>query len=85
MKTFYKYPLIIGDAQVISIPDFSTAHVGLDPSGHVCLWALVDPTDISVDHTILIRGTGHAVLDDVCYLGSVTQGHFVWHVFKVVR
>ena len=83
MKTTYKYPLQITDQQTVTMPaGAQILHVGLGPHGDVCLWALVDsgkPTEL---RHIVVTGTGHPVPDGVTYLGSVTSGIFVWHVWE---
>jgi hypothetical protein len=60
--------------------------VGLDPSGDLCLWALVDPAE-SIFETLAVYvvGTGHEVdLTNASgnkFLGTVLDGDLVWHVF----
>jgi hypothetical protein len=51
--------------------------------GNLTLWAAVDPTSNKVEHTINVRGTGHDLSDIPLdsFLGTVEDGHFVWHVF----
>lgn len=84
--TIYKYPLVITDEQEIELHLMSWMHVGLDPNGCPCVWALVDLSrPIQPDtYTIFIHGTGHPLPDDTAgrdHLGSFVDGSFVWHVF----
>lgn len=82
----YKYRLEIIDQQFIEIPTGARIlHVGIDPAGQLCLWALVNETAVeNTMHQILIYGTGQHT-SNYCqtmrHLGSVTMGQFVWHVF----
>jgi hypothetical protein len=84
MRTVYKYPLSIVDAQTVLIPSGATfRHVGLDPGGKLCVWAEVDTKNRSVSKTFYLVGTGNPIPDTpVRFLGAVVQGPFVWHVYQ---
>ena len=57
-------------------------HVGLDPRGMPCVWALVDTNYSLTPTTIYVVGTGNPAPNDVSrHLGSFVQTPFVWHVF----
>ncbi len=86
-KSIWKFTLEITDHQIIQMPkDAELLHVGLDPQGTPCLWALVTPTNETQGRSIIIHGTGHPVLCVVTkhdnYIGTFVQGRFVWHVFS---
>ena len=90
VKTIYKYRLKIQDVQLIGLPDRAEIlSAGLDPSGHLCLWAKheVDETGqgTNTPRVVYIVGTGHPLNSenekDMAFLASVTQGQFVWHIF----
>lgn len=84
MKTIYKYQLNIVDIQQIEIPSGSIIlSVGKDPQGKVCAWAKVD-TSASIEiRTLFIVGTGNPAPDDKSvFIGTVTDGPFVWHIFE---
>jgi len=88
-RVIHKYPLELTERQTIKhLPCFTPAHVGLDPSGALCLWAEVDLIDsapiCSID--VEIFGTGHTIPPPPHhwarqFVGSVVQGSFVWHVY----
>jgi hypothetical protein len=56
---------------------------GLDPVGQLCVWALVEPELGTLPVRARIVGTGHLAedLNRWRFVGSVTQGLCVWHVF----
>lgn len=83
-KAIYKYPFAMDGEHVIEIPvGSSILHVGTDPTGVECLWALVDRDDKPVTHKLHILGTGHEYPKGVNleHLRTVIEGSFVWHVF----
>lgn len=81
----WKFPLNLTDEQAIEADAWidRPLHVGLDPSGILCLWCEVSTRRTSRrTATVHIIGTGN--LFPVArgqYVGSVTQGSFVWHVY----
>jgi hypothetical protein len=83
MTTIHKYPLEITDVQLIPAPFGAKAiHVGLDPSGTPCLWAIVEDHIKQGGMDVWIVGTGQEIpKEDHAYVGSFVQGPFVWHVF----
>ena len=52
-------------------------------NARICLWAEVEVHAPTVQRTFVIRGTGHAILKDEYYVGTVFSGRYVWHVFEV--
>lgn len=58
-------------------------HVGIQRR-IITLWALVDPdANPSIRHFAVV-GTGHPApdADEGRYIGTVSEGPFVWHVFE---
>jgi len=92
MITIHKYPLRMSGIvdfkeadEVLAIPGLiRLLHVGEDPGGAVCVWAIVDTVREDVtSYKIKVRGTGHDC-GDVAFsqhLGSLLRGPYVWHIF----
>jgi len=85
--TIYKYPLVIADRQLVSMPVKSMVRAVMMQRGVLCLWAEVDPLSTVVSHAFYIVGTGHQLPDVpyLYYLGSVIDGSLVWHVYQELR
>jgi len=84
MKTVYKYPLETIERQKIDIHrNAMFLSAGIDPSGGLCLWALVDTAEPMATRTIFIVGTGFPIADNIpmFFLDTVKNGPFMWHVF----
>lgn len=82
INTIWEFPLKLTDRQKVQLPEDATImSVGLDPSGCLCLWAAVDKAATARDFEIIIVGTGDSLPAVGSFLGTVTQGSFVWHVF----
>jgi len=84
MQTIYKYPFGITDIQTVDLPiNHKILHVGLDPQGTPCLWAIVDSEQTQTNPKVLfVVGTGHPMPTvPVSHLGSFAQGPFMWHIF----
>jgi hypothetical protein len=84
MKTIHKYPFKIDDEQIIKMPicNCDVIHVGLDPVGVPCIWAIVDPNQPICDVPLAVRGTGHAVPSTrYKHIGSFIDYPCMWHVF----
>lgn len=88
-KTIWKYDLEVTDVQKVLMPiDAMPLHVAVQGNDStIQLWALVDPTEDMEDRFFAIVGTGNPAPDDDQgeWVGSVQQGRFVWHVFKLDR
>lgn len=92
-QTVYKYPFDVDDEIAVVLPDrASVLHIDLDPafpagSGHLAVWALVDPGEQPVvPMRLRVAGTGHPVPNGIGAAGwraTVIDGPFVWHVFEV--
>lgn len=84
MKTVYKYPLVVETENLIAVPGgnpLQVVHVGPDPSGQLCLWAVADTEKQPVRRKVLVLGTGHEIPAGSGHIGSVLSSPFVWHVF----
>jgi len=81
--TIWKYPLHPLDEQVITGPALEPLSVGHDPDGQLCIWGRVTDRGVPQHYTVNIVGTGNACDHQTAdqFLGSVTDGPFVWHVF----
>ncbi len=82
MKAIWKYPLPLGGA-VIEMPAYTLAKVGLDPEGRLCVWVLHGDTEgEKLKKEFIVVGTGHPIPERAyIWLGTVTQGEFVWHIW----
>ena len=79
MKTVYKYP--VGEIQLPKGAKILTAKRQNDK---VVLWAEVDTEQVLEHRTIHVYGTGHLIPDNACYISTVIDGIFVWHIYEVV-
>jgi hypothetical protein len=79
MKTVYKYP--VGEVQIPRGAKVLTANMQGDK---VVLWAEVDTDEVLEHRTFHVYGTGHVIPDNACYIATVFEGVFVWHVYEVV-
>ena len=80
----YKYPLELNDAQMVLLPpNYKILHVG-EQNRQLTMWAAVEPSPEIVEVMIEIIGTGNDYNPEgKTFLGTVIQGEFVWHIFKV--
>jgi len=81
--TIWKYPLELVDVQTISLPKGAEFRLLADQGGTLTLWYEVDPGAEKADIQIIIAGTGHEIPVGLMHLGSIMQGAFVWHVYRV--
>ena len=63
---------------------------GLDPQGDMCIWARVKEDEPLEEHLIACIGTGWPIDNIIettgryaCFIGSVTHGPYVWHLFDL--
>ncbi len=87
-RTIWKYPLRITDWQRVSMQRGACIlSAGVDPQGQLCIWAEVDPEASVEPRDVRIVGTGHGI--DLTgysrFVGSVTRGMFVWHIYMAAR
>lgn len=50
-------------------------------NGHMCLWALHADTESQSVRKFLIAGTGYEIPPGFEYIGTWTDGPFIWHLF----
>ncbi len=83
----YKYPLVVIDEQVVSMPIGAEILSVADQRGTLCLWVSCDPENSVVSRHIRIIGTGHDFeYGDLKIIGTVPMSNgFVWHVFEDQR
>lgn len=81
MKTIWKYPLE-RDTRIEMPEGARVVRFDVDPSGQVCVWAIVDPEIPVEPQALFIVGTGHPIPEGGEYVDSCQQGPFVWHLFE---
>ena len=82
--TIWKFPIQITDVQTLTVPAYWVPkHVGLDPQGTPCIWAMTNQeSKFNVERKVYVHGTGHTFHPKANhYVGSFVDGPFVWHVF----
>ena len=85
MKAIFKYELRT-DGKV-SMPHKAKILSVQNQREVMYLWAMVDTNNEPVDTQFYVFGTGHPLPDDIDELEYITtiqmtEGIFVWHVFK---
>jgi len=72
------------DTTTINLPlGTQVMHVGLDPNGTKCLWALEPQHGKDIEErTFEIRATGEEVTNMHHYHGTILDDPFVWHIFE---
>lgn len=87
-RVVYKYPLkFVDGGQIVGLPaQHHIVHVGLDPEGTACVWALVDPGHQPDAVTVYVVGTGQRLPPHAgTHIGSFADSPFIWHVFRAAR
>ena len=87
MRSIWKFGLNGGNTR-IKEKVIKWLSAGYDPSGDICVWAIVDPEagiDEKVEYDILQIGTGwdfsQNELDNMEFIGTVKKGFYMWHIF----
>ena len=87
MRSIWKFGLT-GSSTLIKEKVIKWLSAGSDPSGNICVWAIVDPEagiDEKVEYDILQIGTGwnfsQDELDNMEFIGTVKEGSYIWHIF----
>jgi hypothetical protein len=77
-----KYPIEITDRQEINMPNRAKLiHVGYDPLGVLCVWAVVDERNKRKPVVVSVVGTGRPMtVETGAHLGSIIDGELVWHI-----
>ena len=79
----YKYQLnqTSGSQSIMMPRDLALVHAGEDPSGHYCVWALVDKASTPVRKRLRIVGTGEDYdHDEWTHAFTWVTDKFVWHL-----
>ena len=85
MKTIHKYTIgVIQNCPVQMPVNAKVLHVDMQNS-MLTLWALVDLSNKIENRYFSVYGTGHEILKEGCYIGTVNDGTFVWHIFEDIR
>ncbi len=89
MKTIWKFPLTIIDAQHLYMPVNAVIRSIQMQASHPCIWAEVDTDSGNMEHRYIhMYGTGHEMIRqmgrDEVYIGTIqpTDG-LVFHVYEV--
>ena len=87
MRSIWKFELT-GSSTSIKEKVIKWLSAGSDPSGNICVWAIVDPEteiDKRVEYDILQIGTGwdfsQNEFDNMEFIGTVKEGPYMWHIF----
>ena len=87
MRSIWKFELT-GSSTLIKEKVIKWLSAGSDPSGNICVWAIVDPEagiDERVEYNILQIGTGwdfdQDELDNMEFINTVKEGPYMWHIF----
>ncbi len=80
----WKYSLKLDGENIVSIPQGAQIlSAGIDPQGHLCVWAIVHPERSKEARSIYIRGTGNPFSgEEGRFIGTVRDGLYMWHVFQ---
>lgn len=86
MRTVYKYPIQRATTKLELDAFARILHVGLDPSGQPCLWALVDTEETTKKlrtFECFFTGENLARVNASGYVGTFIDGALVYHVFEI--
>ena len=85
MAVVYKYPLVVTDRQLVTMPKEAKLMSVQVQNGTPCLWALVNPENPTEEVPILLYGTGHKIPDteNIAYIGTIQMPKYglVLHAF----
>ena len=84
IMTIWKFPLLVKAEQELSLPRGAQFLCCRLQDATPTIWVLVDDTPGVTKETRLIHmhGTGHNVLSDSCYIGTVQLNGVVRHYFE---
>ena len=83
MKRVYKYPIIVDEYFSLELP-IGAKILTVDAQDNCpYLWVLVNPENISETRRFRFAGTGHNIIEDGDYIGTVQIRGFVWHIFEI--
>ena len=88
MKTVWKFPIEPNSAQgdvyrmTVNAPEDAKPICVMNQGGEICVWMEVTPDAPKKKLTLFSIGTGFgAIHPEARYIGSVMQGHYVWHIY----
>lgn len=84
MNVIYKYPLVVGETQTLSLPIGSVILSVQNQHDTPTMWVLhaTDEVGQNTDVQVMIVGTGHQFdVDNWRFINTVQCGELVWHVF----
>lgn len=88
MRTIWKFPIEVRDIQGLNMPSGATILTVQVQHNDPCLWAIVDPSEVTELRTFRIVGTGHPIdFTTEAYIGTfqLSNGGLVFHIFEVIR
>lgn len=81
-KIIYKYPIQPGKNTVRTFAGAIPRHVGLDPSGEMCIWLEVRRNMPEADFIVYAAATGQEIRQAYpSFVGSVLADKYMWHVY----
>ena len=85
MAVVYKYPLVVTDRQLVTMPKEAKIPSVQVQNGAPYMWALVNPENGTEEVPIRIHGTGHNIpdADRLAYIGTFQMPRYglVFHAF----
>lgn len=88
MRVIWKFPFEVADTVEIDVPvGADGVFFGADPAApsRVAIWAIVDTQAEKERRTFYVRGTGHAIEDNLDFRATVAMPPFVWHLFEEIE
>jgi hypothetical protein len=85
--TVWKTPLKIDHLQTIEVPEGAEFLCAAAQDGTPTLWYTCNPAHKREFRTIMMVGTGHVMMDEGKYIGTVflNNGTLVFHIFEVPK
>lgn len=86
-RRMLKYPLfdmgkVTDDSVTIEAPwPTDSQHLAMQGT-RIMLWALAGDGLPTQKRTFLVFGTGHVIVGELAYVGTVSDRSFIWHVFE---
>jgi len=79
----FKYQVeALPTAQTLNVPiGTKFIHLALDPSGALCVWAIVEEDAPLMDVVVFIVGTGNKIPENTVHVASCIDQFWVWHLF----
>lgn len=86
MRTIYRYEMEVSDRIVLTMPARARI-LSVLPSDRlpygISLWAIVDTALVPEPRQLIVHGTGHPLTEGLGrFVGTVSHGSLVWHVFE---